>query len=654
MNSESPAIGSPPISHFQDEEPISYTKPIDTETDAQTEIKKENGIENEDATSLPCANLETRRRKRESGSGTKLSIRRMSVFNSPEESIKEQAVGDGAFSEEKSSATTQVLPIRAGAKRKLGSRDDESKSASDFTFSRKTTSTASESTEESSAKEEEGGKKGRETLKTISRRGDGGRNACATVIAPPKLSERKALGEKSINTDPVVSPKKSSNAKKAGTTVQEEKEALKKPVKAAVEDTTKPTTRTIRDRRSRAAVAAVGVGDECITLPLPASLNHAAQPPETASISPPPESYTKGDANADTNTEPEPALPPKTPALALQDILSAPSTQSSTQHPPTGRDTPPPSLGDSNARPGRRARTQVNYAEPSLTAKMRRPGKELLDAVGRDGRVMGGMIVRKDGWGVEIKNEDGVGGSVWKGLNSSGLPSTGALRTQGKEKEEPCSPLTKKASSSNDAEALNVMRVSTEHQAEPILPSAASQAIAALIKDSKTSAAAAAARRRSSATLRTTSDAAAGEEMLDEKNKRGSSIYDFTSSSPPRSTSTATVGKSKSRPNSRSSDRESEDLGGGSKTGRTSSSTTSASSRRHSSVPSLNAGKLGSGTGRFSSASGNGVGVGIGAGHKRTVSGNGTTVRDAPASGEDAEVGKTTDLRASRRRSMML
>ena len=113
----------------------------------------------------------------------------------------------------------------------------------------------------------------------------------------------KEIGKRHrINKYGVDSVEKPTNAKKAGTTVQEEKEALKKPVKTAVEETTKPTTRTIRDRRSRAAVAAVGVGDECITLPLPASLNHAAQPPETASISPPPESYTKGDANADTNT----------------------------------------------------------------------------------------------------------------------------------------------------------------------------------------------------------------------------------------------------------------------------------------------------------------------------------------------------------------
>lgn len=78
------------------------------------------------------------------------------------------------------------------------------------------------------------------------------------------------------------------------------------------------------------------------------------------------------------------SLPPKTPAVG--DILSPPSTEPSTSRPET-KDTPPPGdLSSSDqtgqgARPSRRARPQVSYKEPSLSVKMRRPGKELVDAV---------------------------------------------------------------------------------------------------------------------------------------------------------------------------------------------------------------------------------------------------------------------------------
>ena len=73
---------------------------------------------------------------------------------------------------------------------------------------------------------------------------------------------------------------------------------------------------------------------------------------------------------------------PETPAPE-QDILSAPCTAPSTTRHLT-RDTPPPqninAEGD-GARPSRRARAAVSYAEPNLRDKMRRPTKELVDAI---------------------------------------------------------------------------------------------------------------------------------------------------------------------------------------------------------------------------------------------------------------------------------
>jgi hypothetical protein len=111
-------------------------------------------------------------------------------------------------------------------------------------------------------------------------------------------------------------------------------------------------------------------------------------------------------ATAITPPDEQAACPPDTPATT--DIFS-PTSEPSTAR-PAGRDTPPPagfaSLSATAASPnaaaaaaaggrggGRRARAPVNYAEPSLVAKMRRPTKQLLDAVGRDGRPLRGAIV---------------------------------------------------------------------------------------------------------------------------------------------------------------------------------------------------------------------------------------------------------------------
>ncbi|KAM7208666.1 hypothetical protein V8F20_001089 [Naviculisporaceae sp. PSN 640] len=77
---------------------------------------------------------------------------------------------------------------------------------------------------------------------------------------------------------------------------------------------------------------------------------------------------------------------PETPfSLATPSPDTLPrSTQGNIPH-----DTPPPSDIDSNGeatRPSRRARPAVSYAEPSLRVKMRRPTKELFDAVSGEGK----------------------------------------------------------------------------------------------------------------------------------------------------------------------------------------------------------------------------------------------------------------------------
>lgn len=79
----------------------------------------------------------------------------------------------------------------------------------------------------------------------------------------------------------------------------------------------------------------------------------------------------------------EPATPSADPG---QIFSSTPETRSAQDN---TKDTPPPtdiSVHGETSRPSRRARPAISYAEPSLRDKMRRPTKELFDAVTGEGK----------------------------------------------------------------------------------------------------------------------------------------------------------------------------------------------------------------------------------------------------------------------------
>jgi hypothetical protein len=113
-DSQSPDLGPPPISRFDNEGPISYnTGQVDGEQPEEN---------NEDGERALSVNLETRRKRRESG--PKLNIRRVSVFESPPENTQEAA----------------TKTVKAGAKRKFSVQEDEDKNQSKsepFRFSRR-------------------------------------------------------------------------------------------------------------------------------------------------------------------------------------------------------------------------------------------------------------------------------------------------------------------------------------------------------------------------------------------------------------------------------------------------------------------------------------------------------------------------------------
>ncbi|KAF1926030.1 uncharacterized protein M421DRAFT_68469 [Didymella exigua CBS 183.55] len=291
-DSQSPDLGPPPTSSFEVEEPIAFDP--NPEADGQMDDARVDDAPAVDEPALPM-NLETRKKRRESG--PKLNIRRISVFESPEEAKEKPG----------------KLP-RTGAKRKFSVQQDEDlleAQDEDFNFSRKIT----QEVEAAGVSEEHG--------------------ATSPV--------RPVLGSKSVNTDPVLSPKKQRSSVK-------EKEKPEKPEKK------KLSSANPRGRQR---------------LPI----TRTVTPPEVPMF-PIPEPVVVAEINLDS-------LPPETPAAEA--IFSPPSTEPSTSR-ADNKDTPPP--GDVTSgnqtgqagRPSRRARPQVSYKEPSLAVKMRREGK-MADAI---------------------------------------------------------------------------------------------------------------------------------------------------------------------------------------------------------------------------------------------------------------------------------
>ncbi|KAJ4986473.1 shugoshin c terminal domain-containing protein [Stagonosporopsis vannaccii] len=170
--SQSPDLGPPPTSSFEVEEPIVFD-PTPNPDQHMEDIGAEEGPA-EDEPALPM-NLETRKKRRESG--PKLNIRRISVFESPEEAKEKPG-----------------KLVRTGAKRKFSVQEDldQPRVQDDgFDFSRRTAEEA-----ETEAVSEE---------------------------PRPASPARPVLSSKPVNTDPVLSPKKQRSAVKEAEKPQKKK-----------------------------------------------------------------------------------------------------------------------------------------------------------------------------------------------------------------------------------------------------------------------------------------------------------------------------------------------------------------------------------------------------------------------------------------------
>ncbi|QDS76539.1 hypothetical protein FKW77_006170 [Venturia effusa] len=546
-SAESPDLGPPPVAQFQDEDPIQFdAQPMVTKSEPEMESQPEAETLPEELPAALSVNLETRRKRRDSHG--KLNIRRMSGFHSPPEQTEDDRT-TGA------KAIGEALPVRAGAKRKISARDDEAKGPDDFLFIRR----ASVAFEDPAKIDKE--KPAREDSRPRSKHE-------SSAILP---SGRKALGTKPVNTDPMVSPKKPTV--KARTL--DEKPQPKKTSEHGPKDPPRP--------RSRQSIKPKAEKQPIISLP-PAHIVI----PEVVEIQP---------------TD----LLSKTPA-ASGDLFSPVTTEPPTSRPQAGRDTPPPSdLGaasDGNAgRAGRRARTSVNYAEPSLHSKMRRPSAQLVDAVDSRGRPVPGIMVPSAAAKeksltaslvkAEPKNED-----EWKLLPGAG---------------EPASPLSKKSTGlSAPLAPISGNGEETRENVDRPVQSAAAAAISTLIQSNKE-------RRKSQGIVFAPTE---HEEKKKERDSLG--VFDFVSSSPPRDHVSV---KTTERPRT--------------------------ASRRHSAVP--------------GSSNGSAVRERVDeqsrpdsrTGHKRISSANvpggrpGATARSLSTEGDDEGVGLARSQRASRRSSML-
>ncbi|KAJ4365155.1 hypothetical protein N0V83_008773 [Neocucurbitaria cava] len=184
-DSQSPDIGPPPVSRFENEEPIAFNPSPASE-------EQQGGIDEEGEPAL-SVNLETRKKRRESG--PKLNIRRVSLFESPEEAE------EGA-----------TKAIRTGAKRKFSVQEDADKLQSNgepFRFSRRNTPSASET--EASNEDSRPSSPERPVL------GSSKRLNCLIITTNTNVAEP-------VNTDPVVSPKKQRSS------VQEKPEKNSQPL----------------------------------------------------------------------------------------------------------------------------------------------------------------------------------------------------------------------------------------------------------------------------------------------------------------------------------------------------------------------------------------------------------------------------------------
>ncbi|KAI9785754.1 MAG: hypothetical protein M1839_008771 [Geoglossum umbratile] len=464
-SSLSPELGPPPIAHFEEE-------PIKFDPNGRASVESILGTGVDDGIAFLPVNLETRKKRRD-------SARLSEILKSTDTSQHGQRQSSTAENQVANGDTSQ--PSRTSAKRKLSVRDEDEKPEKnlsadfdDFKFSRRVTTGRGKDEHRLKTNSHSIGSKGSnestqesEVASNTSGEKRGRHNTTA--------SDRKALGPKSTNIDLASSPLKNNKVTLLEDVVK--KDVAKKT--AAIEHSKvrerRPTATAARPKHKEPDVKAVNVESES------------------------------------TQNEPETPCPP--------DLFSPVGSQPSTAR-PISRDTPPPPDLDPSlvtadglslaARATRRPRVSVNYAEPNLRDKMRRPTKELVDAVIGEGKghrmsgvkMEGNRSADEEGSSndknqirtVVIKRErDDGSDQSWRKLQPSSLgdkePSTllgRAYKTVKARESGDGSPLSSRSSVNTQSELPNSIitqrrrRTSTLHQGDEDFAGEQSASAAAL------------------------------------------------------------------------------------------------------------------------------------------------------------------------------
>ncbi|KAI4261252.1 MAG: hypothetical protein L6R42_003542 [Xanthoria sp. 1 TBL-2021] len=341
---DSPDLGPPPVAHFDAGDPIKFDA---NQQGSQMQAKTE---KEGDLNPVLFANLETRRKRRGSSQRGEPAT----------DAQTSQAEGlDGRIK--------PGFALKSGAKRKFTAKEEEEQvdnaaasEGDDFHYNRNPIVAqphiGSQTKPPSSQKEKQ----------VEQRSSEGSTGQKDKSQEKPKINTnsthngRNILAPKSVNTDPVSSPVKPRRPPEG-----------EKPAQPIHDVASKPRERS----RSK---------DQ-----LPSQ--RFARPVQTSQFAAPSEpNATLHDVPAPSRPPPEPPAPP--PLDVLSPDGSAPRTARS-----DSRDTPPPEDLDpetattnsfgSMGRSSRRGRGSVSYAEPNLRDKMRRPTKELVDAVAAEERL---------------------------------------------------------------------------------------------------------------------------------------------------------------------------------------------------------------------------------------------------------------------------
>ncbi|KAL8934663.1 MAG: hypothetical protein Q9211_005108 [Gyalolechia sp. 1 TL-2023] len=343
---DSPDLGPPPIAHFEAGDAIKFDA-IQQKSPRRGKLETAGGLN-----PALLANLETRRKRRASSQSGERE-------DTGAESINSHRTQQKEMNDQPKAGHT----LKSGAKRKFSAREDDERLEGPFAPERDTFqyNLIQENPPHDDAKQERVPGDGKEQ-QAEQRASDEPKRMTEKSRGRPKgntnpaISSRSILAPKSVNTDPVSSPAKSRRPAEGD--------------KVARPDVSKPRepSRT-RDQPASQRFAR------------PAKAPHSEAPEAKPS---------------QLSLEVSSKSAPKTPAPPPLDRFSPDGSEPPAAR-PGGRDTPPPADLDpesattnafgSLGRASRRQRGSVSYAEPNLRDKMRRPTKELVDAVGADERL---------------------------------------------------------------------------------------------------------------------------------------------------------------------------------------------------------------------------------------------------------------------------